>query len=79
MLSHFSHVRLFETLWPAVHLAPLSAEFSGKNTGEPCHALLQGIFQTQGFNPCLLHLLQWQAGSLLLVPPGKPVFPPEGG
>ena len=27
----------------------------GKNTGEGCHALLQGIFLTQGLNPGLLH------------------------
>ena len=26
----------------------------GKNTGVGCHALLQGIFLTQGSNPCLL-------------------------
>ena len=25
-------------------------------------------------NPCLLHLLHWQAGSLPLAPPGKPVY-----
>ena len=36
------------------------------------HALLQGIFLTQGLNPHLLHLLHWQAGSLPLLPPGKP-------
>ena len=36
------------------------------------HALLQRIFPTQGLNPHLLHLLHWQAGSLPLVPPGKP-------
>ena len=36
-----------------------------------CHALLQGIFLTQRLNPCLLHLLQWQAGSLPLAPPNK--------
>ena len=29
-----------------------------------CHALLLGIFPTQGLNPCLLSLLHWQAGSL---------------
>ena len=46
--------------------------FSGKNTGLGCHALLQGIFPTQGLNPCLFHFLHWQAGSLPLVPPGKP-------
>ena len=27
----------------------------GKSTGEGCHALLQGIFPTQGSNPGLLH------------------------
>ena len=26
----------------------------GKNTGVGCHFLLQGIFQTQELNPCLL-------------------------
>ena len=35
----------------------------GKSTGVCCHALLQGIFPTQGSNPCLL---RWQAGSSLL-------------
>ena len=34
-----------------------------------CHALLQGIFPTQGSNSHLLGLLHWQAGSLPLVPP----------
>ena len=28
-------------------------DFSGKNTGVGCHFLLQGIFPTQGLNPCL--------------------------
>ena len=37
----------------------------GKNTGVGCHAQLQGIFPTQGSNPCLLN---WQAGSLLSEP-----------
>ena len=40
-----------------------------------CLALLQGIFPTQGLNLrllCLLRLLNWQAGSLPLAPPGKP-------
>ena len=31
--------------------------FPGKNTGVGYHALLQGIFPTQGLNPHLLHLL----------------------
>ncbi|CAN0343983.1 unnamed protein product [Rangifer tarandus platyrhynchus] len=35
----------------------------GKNTGVGCHALLQGIFPTQGTNTHLLSLLHWQAVS----------------
>ena len=35
----------------------------GKDTGVGCHALLQGIFPTQGSN---MHLLHWQADSLSL-------------
>ena len=41
----------------------------GKNTGVGCQALLQGTFQTQRSNMCLLSLLHWQAGSLPLAPP----------
>ena len=41
----------------------------GENTGVGCHALLQGVSPTQGWN---LRLLHWQAGSLPLAPPGKP-------
>ena len=40
----------------------------GKNTGMGCHALLQGIFPTQGSNPGLPHCM---ADSLLSEPPGK--------
>ena len=53
VLSHFSHVQLFVTLWTVAHQAPLSRGFPGKNTGVGCHFLLQGIFLTQGLNPCL--------------------------
>ena len=58
-------------LQPAKLLCPRDSP--GKSTGVGCHALLQGIFLIQGLNPSLLHLLHWQVGSLLLVPPGKPV------
>ena len=44
-----------------------------KNTGVGCHALLQGIFLTQGSNQHLLCLLHWQVGSLPLAPTEKPV------
>ena len=43
--------------------------FPGKNTGVDCHFLLQGILLTQGLN---MHLLHWQAGSLLLSHQGSP-------
>ena len=33
-------------------------DFPDKNTGVGCHFLLEGIFPTQGSNPCLLHC--WQ-------------------
>ena len=45
----------------------------GKNTGVGCHALIQGIFPSQGLNLSLLHLLHWQPGSLPLLPPWKPL------
>ena len=38
-----------------------------------CHALLPEIFPTQGSNPHFLGILNWQAGSTPLVPPGNPL------
>ena len=38
--------------YPARLLCPWDSP--GKSTGAGCHALLQGIFPTQGSNPCLL-------------------------
>ena len=38
----------------------------GRILGVGCHFFHQGIFPTQGLNPRLLHLLRWQADSLLL-------------
>ena len=52
-------------LWPARLLCPWGSP--GKNTGVGCHALLQGIFPTQGLNLHLLCLLHWQVHSLRLV------------
>ena len=66
-----SHVRLFVThrLSPPGSSCPWDSP--GKNTEVGCHALLQGIFPTQGLNLCLLCLMHWQAGSLSLAPPGQ--------
>ena len=41
------------TIYPASLLCLWDSP--GKNTGEDCHFLLQGIFPTQESNPCLLH------------------------
>ena len=73
VLSHFSRVPLFVA--PMDYGPPGSSvhgDSPGKNTGVGCHALLQGLFLTQGLNPRLLCLLHWQAGSLPVVLPRKP-------
>ena len=67
MLSRFSHLL---TLCDPRDCSPWNSP--GKNPGVGGHALLQGIFPTQGWNLHLLCLLHWQADSLPLVPPGKP-------
>ena len=68
MLSRFSCVPLFATLWIVTCQAPLSTWFSRQEywSGWP--------FPPPGNlpDPRLLPLLQWQAGSLPLVPPAKP-------
>ena len=68
VLSCFSHGRLFVTLWTVSCQAPLSMGFSRQEYWRGLHALLQAIFPTQGSNPCVLHLLHWQADSLPLTP-----------
>ena len=55
VLSCFSHVWLFATLWTVAHRAPLSMGILQARTLVGCHALLQGIFPTQGSNPGLPH------------------------
>ena len=63
LLSRFSHVQLFATLWTMAHQAPLSMGFSSKNTGVGCYFLLQGIFPTQGFRDVSCISCFWQADS----------------
>ena len=62
------------TLCDPMDCSPPGPSVRGMDTGMGCHALLQGIFLTQGLNSRLLYLLHWQVGSLPLVPPGKPIF-----
>ena len=58
--------------WTGLHPTRLLCpwDFPGKNTGVGCHFLLQGIFSTQGSNPCHLHQ---QVYSLLLSYQGSPI------
>ena len=74
VLSRFSRFRFFVTPWmqPARLLCPWDSP--GKNAGVGYHALLQGIFPTQGLNPRLLCLLHWQVDTVPTVPPGKPFY-----
>ena len=71
ILSHFSHGRLFVTLWTAAHQATLSMGFFRQEywSGLPCPP--PGIFPIKGQNPRLLSRLNWQAGSLPVALPGK--------
>ena len=62
---------LFVTPWTVAHQALLSIEFSRQEYRSELLFLPAGNLLTQGSNPCLMHLLHWQADSLLLAPPGK--------
>ena len=53
---------------------PCPQDSPGKNTGVGCHFRLKENFPIQGSNPHLLHFFHWQAGSLLIVLFGKPMF-----
>ena len=76
ILSHLSSVQLCAALWTIACQAPLSMGFSRQEywSGLLWDLLLQGIFLTQGLNPCLLHLLHWQASSLQPAPHGKTLY-----
>ena len=67
VLSHFSWIQLYATLWSMARQAPMSWGSPGKNSGVGHHALLQGIFLTQGSNPHLFHLPALPDGFLTTV------------
>ena len=54
--------KLCPTLCDLMGYSPPGSSVQGTSQAR-IHSLLQGIFRTQGMNPCLLH---WQAGSLPL-------------
>ena len=73
MLSLFSHVWPFATLWnvPAKLLCP--QDFPGKNTRVGCHFLLHGLFPTQEGSTWISCI----AGRFFTTkPPGKPLLLP---
>ena len=73
MLSCFSCVRLCDSMDYSPPGSSVHGDSPGKNTGVGCHARLQGIFLTQGWNLRLLRLTCIGRWILLpLVPPGKP-------
>ena len=67
-----SHVRLCASPRTAAHQAPLSMGFSRQEYWSGLPFPSPGDLPAQGSNPRLLCLLHWQAGSLLLEPPGNP-------
>ena len=78
-----THTQLLQsclTLCNPMDCSPLGSsvhgDFPGKNTGVGWHALLWGIFLTQGSNPCLLPL-QHCRQILPLLAPGKPLNTPK--
>ena len=73
VLSYFSCVWLFVTLWTIAHQAFLSMGFSRQEywSGLPCPS--PGDLPDQGIKPkSLTSNLHWQVGSLPLALPGKP-------
>ena len=72
VLSHFSRVRLFATLWTVAHQTPLFMGFSRQDYWSGLPGLLQGIFLTKGLKQRLLHLLYWQEDSLSQCHLGSP-------
>ena len=86
---HTKSLHSYQTLCFCIDCGPPGSSLHGSpsmNTRVGCPALLQGIFQTQGSNPCIKPMYPvspalaggfflsffWQAASLTLEPPGKP-------
>ena len=71
MLSHFSRIQLFSTLWTAAHQASLSIRFSRQEywSGFPCPPLED--LPEPGIKPTFPAL---QEDSLPTDPPGKTLF-----
>ena len=79
VLSHFGRVWLFATLWMVSHQASLPMGFSRQEYWSRLPRPSPGDLPNPGIEPTSLrieHHPAFQAGSLPLVPPGKPSFLP---
>ena len=72
MLSHFSYVQLFVTLWTVAHQAFLSMRFSRQEywSGLPCPPA--GDLPDPGIKPA-----SFTSSALAGMPPGKPYLKPK--
>ena len=71
VLSRFSHVQLFATLWSVTRQVPLSMGFSRQEYWSGLLFPPPGNLPHPGIKPVSLH---WQVDSLSPVPPGKPIY-----
>ena len=69
MPSHFSHVRLFATLWTVAYQAPLSTGFSGEEYWRRLPFPPPGDLSDPGTKPKSPALA---GGFFITMPPGKP-------
>ena len=74
MLSHFSHVPLFATLWTMAHQAPLSMGFSRQEYWSGLSCPPPGDLPDPGIKPTSLESLVLTSRFLPLAPPGNPQY-----
>ena len=73
VISRFSHVWLCCSMDCSLPGSSVRGIFQAGILEWVAISSTRGIFPTQGLIPCLLFLLHWEAGSLPLAPPGKPL------
>ena len=74
LLSCFSGVQLFVTLWTVAVQAPPSMELSRQEYWSGLPFSPPGDLPDPGMELASLSLLHWQAGSVLLAPSGKTII-----
>ena len=66
------HAQSLSCVWLFVPGCSVNEISQAKNTGVSCHFLLQGIFLTQGLNPCPPASHALAGGFFTIVLPKKP-------